>query len=373
MLDESLLDDPAELARADARGLLRTAAQAGAQMRIAARQAAESDLARVRPDGRPRALLVAGPGPVAYTTADLLRALTAGACPVTALRPTGARPEPSALNWTLPGWAGPYDLLLIATEYGREPGLTALVEQAYRRGCTVVAVAPRTSAVTEIVTSRGLAMPLLRAPGEQIETGGLWPLLTPLLALADRIELIAAPDDVLSRVADRLDIVAERCGPAIETYANPAKTLAAELAESLPLLWSEGPLAGVAARYFARQLAAVAGRPALPAALPDALAAHGMLLSEAFTSGADPDDIFRDRVEEPAALRARIVLLHDESADSARTPREAAPAARELASAQGTPVSELEPSDGAPLEAAGELIATADFTAVYLALAAGSS
>lgn len=163
-------------------------------------------------------------------------------------------------------------------------------------------------------------MPLLRAPGEQIETGGLWPLLTPLLALADRIDLIDAPDDALSRVADRLDIVAERCGPAIETYANPAKTLAAELAESLPLLWSEGPVAGVAARYFARQLAAVAGRPALPATLPDALAAHAMLLSGAFTSGADPDDIFRDRVEEPAALRARIVLLHDESADTARTP-----------------------------------------------------
>src|SRR5215813_6346165 len=45
--------------------------------------------------------------------------------------------------------------------------------------------------------------------------------------------------DVLERVADRLDQVAERCGPAIATYSNPAKNLAAELAESLPVIWTE--------------------------------------------------------------------------------------------------------------------------------------
>lgn len=70
--------------------------------------------------------------------------------------------------------------------------------------------------------------------------GTLWALFTPLLALLDRVGLLTAPAEALQSVADRLDRTAERCGPAIATYSNPAKTLAAELAESLP---SSGPRA----------------------------------------------------------------------------------------------------------------------------------
>ncbi|NED77237.1 hypothetical protein G3I51_33965, partial [Streptomyces sp. SID9944] len=66
--------------------------------------------------------------------------------------------------------------------------------------------------------------------------GVLWALLTPLLALLDRIGLLAAPPDALEAAADRLDLVAERCGPAVATYNNPAKTLAAELADGLPVI-----------------------------------------------------------------------------------------------------------------------------------------
>ncbi|NUL08053.1 mannose-6-phosphate isomerase, partial [Streptomyces lunaelactis] len=45
MLDESLLDAPDALARADRRGLLRGAAEAGARVRTAARHAAEAGIA----------------------------------------------------------------------------------------------------------------------------------------------------------------------------------------------------------------------------------------------------------------------------------------------------------------------------------------
>ncbi|NYV77837.1 SIS domain-containing protein, partial [Streptomyces sp. UH6] len=80
-----------------------------------------------------------------------------------------------------------------------------------------------------------------------------------------------------------------------------------------------------------------------------------------------PDDFFRDRVEEPAALRARVVLLRDRPTGGLS----AAPAARDLALAHDAPVSELEPGDGEELEALAELIAITDFAAVYLALASG--
>lgn len=402
MLDESLLDTPDALISADTSGLLHRVASAGARVRSGLRQATESGLAELRPEGRPRAVFLAGPGPAATLAADLLGTLGNGNAPVTPLAPTGVTAEAEALRWTLPGWAGPLDLLLIATLEGEEPGLAMLAEQAYRRGCTVVSVAPPTASVATVVSdTRGLAIPLpsglsgpvVRAgepdpstvpgreaggaddgepgrPPESAAPGACWTLLTPLLFLADRLGLASAPPEALHSLADRLDATAERCGPAVESFTNPAKTLATELSGAVALLWSEDAVAGSVARAAAAALSTVARRPALTSALPEAITVQGPLLSGQFAATDDPDDFFRDRVEEPEAAHARIVLLRTRhlSEDSA------APAVRELAQRHGAPLSELEPTaESQPLEAAAETIATCDFTAVYLALANDAS
>ncbi|WP_329615936.1 mannose-6-phosphate isomerase [Streptomyces brevispora] len=373
MLDESLLDAPEALARADRRGLLRGAAEAGARVRTAARHATEAGISELNPEGRPRAVLVAGSGTAASGVADLIGALAGASAPVTRVHPTGVAPAAGAMRWTLPGWAGSLDLLLIATADGSEPGLALVAEQAYRRGCTVVAVAPRQSPLNEAVDGvHGLVVPMASAPHGEYDAetsaagpGTLWALFTPLLALLDRVGLVTAPPETLQSVADRLDRTAERCGPAIATYSNPAKTLAAELADSLPLIWTEGEAAAPVGRRFAAVLAELSGRPALAAELPEALPAHGGLLAGAFAAGADPDEFFRDRVDEPEALHARVVLLRDRPAGGLS----AAPAARELALGHETAISELEPEEGSRLEALAELLAVTDFAAVYLALA----
>ncbi|MEU2438112.1 SIS domain-containing protein [Streptomyces rubradiris] len=375
MLDETLLDTPEGLAEADHRGLLRGAAEAGARVRTAARNAAEAGIGSLKPDGRPRAVLIAGPGAAATHTADLLGTLAGPGSPVVRLAPTGVAPAAGALRWELPGWAGSVDLLLIATPDGTEPSLSLLAEQAYRRGCSVVGVAPPGAPLADAVAgTHGLFVPMATAPYDQEEPlaasspGVLWALLTPLLALLDRIGLLDAPPEALEKVADRLDTIAERCGPAIATYSNPAKTLAAELADALPVVWTEGTSAGPAGRRFAAALAELAGRPALVAELPEALAAHGALLAGPLAASADPDDFFRDRVEEPPALHARVVLLRDRPIGGLT----AAPAARDVALSHDTPVSELEPEEGGELETLAELIAVTDFAAVYLALASGA-
>ena len=372
MLDESLLDSPEGLAEADHRGLLRGAAEAGARVRTAARHAAEAGVNDLKPDGRPRAVLIAGPGAAATHAADLIGTLAGAGSPVIRLTPTGVAPAAGALRWELPGWIGSVDLLLITTPDGTEPGLSLLAEQAYRRGCTVVAVAPaRTPLADALAGVHGLFVPVATAPYDQEEPlaasapGVLWALLTPLLALLDRAGVLAAPPDALGKVADRLDLVAERCGPAIATYSNAAKTLAAELSDALPIVWTEGVSAGPAGRRFAAALAELSGTPAVVAELPEALAAHGALLAGPLAAKADPEDVFRDRVEEPPALHARVVLLRDRPIGGLT----AAPGARDLALSHDTPISELEPEAGGELETLAELIAITDFAAVYLALA----
>ncbi|WP_215455854.1 SIS domain-containing protein [Streptomyces sp. ATCC 21386] len=374
MLDESLLDTPDALSEADRRDLLRGAAEAGARVRTAIRLGTEAGIPDLKPDGRPRALLMAGPGMASAGVADLLGALAGSSCLITRLHPTGVAPAAGALRWELPGWAGSVDLLMVATADGAEPGLSLLIDQAYRRGCTVVAVAPPRTPVAEAVEgAHGLFVPMATGPYEQevplgaAAPGVLWALLTPMLALLDRTGLVAAAPDALQKVADRLDHVAERCGPAIATYSNPAKTLAAELADALPVIWTEGQAAGPVGRRFASALAELAGRPALAAQLPEALASHTVLLSGPLAASADPDDFFRDRVEETPALHARVVLLRDRPTGGLS----AVPAARELALGHDTAISELEPEDGSDLETLAEMIAITDFAAVYLSLASG--
>ncbi|MFJ2960592.1 mannose-6-phosphate isomerase [Streptomyces sp. NBC_00669] len=374
MFDESLLEDPDALARADVHGLLRGVAAAGARVRTALRLAEEAGLAELRPDGRPRALLIAGSGPEAAAVADLFAALGSGVAPVQLLTPTG--PTPAQARWTLPGWTGPLDLLLLLSEHGTEQGLTDLVEQAYRRGCTAAAVTPARAPLADAVGQvHGIALPFAGPGGgfdsaadsapATTDTGAFWALLTPVLALIGRIGLISASTSALQAVADRLDAIAARCGPAVATYSNPAKTLAAELDGSLPLLWSQGPVAAAGARRFATVLATRAGRPALAAELPAALTAHGPLQAGAHTLAGDPDDFFRDRVEDTQELRLRIVLFQ-EAPDQ---PGSAAPAAREQAYAHDTPLSEITAPGGSPLDTAAELLALTDFAAAYLAVA----
>ncbi|MDX3696231.1 SIS domain-containing protein [Streptomyces europaeiscabiei] len=375
MLDESLLDTPEALSQADRRDLLRGAAEAGARVRTALRLGTEAGIPDLKPDGRPRGLLIAGPGMASAGVADLLGALAGSSCPITRLHPTGVAPAAGALRWELPGWTGPVDLLLVATADGSEAGLAILVEQAYRRGSTVVAVAPASTPVAEAVeAAHGLFVPMATAPYEQevplgaAAPGVLWALLTPMLALLDRTGLVDAPPKALQKVADRLDRVAERCGPAIATYSNPAKTLAAELADVLPLIWTEGQTAGPVGRRFASALAELAGRPALAAQLPEALASHTVLLTGPLAANADPDDFFRDRVEDAPVLHARVVLVRDRPTGGLS----AVPAARELALGHDAAISELEPEEGSDLETLAEMIAITDFAAVYLSLASGA-
>ncbi|GGO88062.1 SIS domain-containing protein [Wenjunlia tyrosinilytica] len=378
MLDEALLDDPESLTRGDAQGLLRALASAGARVRTAARLADEAGLAALRPDGRPRNVLVAGQGPAVHA-GELLGAVAGAACPVLTLRPaSGADGFP---HWTLPGWAGSLDLLLLATPNGAEAGLANLVEQAYQRGCSVVAVTPPESPLSEAAEqARGLSLPFAPAPfasepslpaqpgleDAAEDAGALWALLVPLLILADRLGTGSVPASAVQSAADRLDEMASRCGPATATYQNPAKTLATELTDTLPLLWSEGMAADAIARRFASCLAERAGIPALPAALPDALIDHRGLLAGSLSPGGVEDDFFRDRLEEPKALRPRVVLMR-EYVDG--TLASEATAAHRAARANNTALSEVSASADSTLERAAQMLALTDFASAYLALA----
>ncbi|MBC3842575.1 mannose-6-phosphate isomerase [Streptacidiphilus sp. 4-A2] len=427
MFEEWLLDDPDALVRADEAGLLLDLASAGATVRRALRLADEAGLGRLRPEGRPRAVLVAGHA-TAVLVGELLAALGGTACPITVLGPTLADPEhPSdrpgasstelrsdftlSLDWTLPGWVGPSDLLLVLSSSGTEPGLIALAQQAYTRGCSFVSVAPAGSPLAGATLQvRGLPLPFETAGGAPEPVPGLerdlpqetpstlWGLLAPALALADRVGIVSIPVSSLQSAADQLDEMAVRCGPSADTYSNPAKGLAIHLDGMLPLLWSDSTGTAAVARRFAAMLAAEAARPAVAGMLPDALISQHGLLRGGLGADAGEDDFFRDRTEEPDALRYKVLLLRRirrpaEAQDGTgaahqaepRTDPDTVPApepqplphavarVHRLAADHQIGVQELTSAQPDALGALTELLALTDFAAVYLGLASSTS
>jgi hypothetical protein len=279
---------------------------------------------------------------------------------------------------TLPVWTGPSDIAVVATRTGAGRYAVMPAYEAARRGVSLVGIgaedAPLRAACS---TARA---PYVALPRSRVQHTTLWSLLTPLLRLATELELIPAGVADPEAIAAALDEVAGECGPAQESFVNPAKTLALELLGALPVIAAEGPLAGAAANRVADQMATLAGLPVTGFRLPDQRVAACAVLRGPLAPRDGADDFFRDRADDEGR-RLRLLTVRDTDAgahDGAgeREPRSAAEAMEETlrtAAAHNVPVSALaehgEPARFARLPRLARQLSVADFTAVYLALA----
>jgi hypothetical protein len=366
-LAEEVLDDLDLLRARDPRELLPAVAGAGAQVRETARLTEEAGLSRATAGGRPRGLVIVArrEGAVA---ASVLRALLGPASPVT----VDVVPGPA-----LPVWMGPSDIAVIATRTGAGRYAVTPAYEASRRGVAVVGIGAEDAPLHAACSSA--RAPYVPLPASRVRHTTLWSLLTPMLLLAVDLGLVAQEAADTEVVAAALDQVAADCGPARESFVNPAKTLALELLDALPVIAAEGPLAGAAAGRVADQLATLAGLPVTTFRLPDQRVAARTVLAGPLAPEGGHDDFFRDRVDD-AGRRLRLLTIRDADAGQEdageREPRSAGEAMAEvlrIATEHNVPVSELaaygEPEQQPRLVQLARQLAVADFSAVYLALA----
>jgi glucose/mannose-6-phosphate isomerase len=369
-IDHALLDDAAALERNDPGGMLRATASAGAQVRESAALAAEADLSSLADEGRPRAVVVAGVG-TAARTGDILETVAGPRCPVPVLSHRSAG---------IPGWVGAADVVIAVSASGRSPEALAAAEAAARRGSRLVAIgAPDSELQALAERARAVFIPVpRRAPAR----ASLWGLAVPVLLAARALGLVKVNEADLAETATRLDGDADRCRTNLESFVNPGKGLALDLAHSIPVVWGSSPLATVAARRFGDTLAANARYPAVAGALGEAGRGRVGLLDGVYGALAEAGrDIFADSdddIEEPSRLR--LVLLRDgglagddEEADGEPSAVEErrADAVQELAVRRGVRVSLLTAEGGSALERLASLVAVPDFASIYLGLAHG--
>jgi glucose/mannose-6-phosphate isomerase len=369
-IDEALLDDQAALEGADPGEMLRRTASAGAQVRESAALAAEANLTSIADEGRPRAVVVAGQG-TAARTGDILATVAGPRCPVPVLahRSVG-----------IPGWVGAADVVIAVSASGRSPEALGAADAAARRGARLVAIGPPDSEL-EGVAERARA-PFIPVPRRAPARASIWGLTVPVLLAARTLGLVKVTEADIAETAARLDADAERSRPSAESFVNPAKSLALDIAGSVPIVWGSSALATVAARRFGDTLAANARYPVVAGALGDAGRGAVGLLDGVYGALSEAErDIFADADETPAydRTRLRVILLRDGGLveDDGTEPEPAAveerraEAVQEIAERRGVRVSVLAAEGGSALERLASLVAVPDFASLYLAMAHG--
>lgn len=346
--------------------MLRQVASSAAQVRSSLLATEEAGLDGVLAEGRPRAIVVAGTGTAALA-GDLLAAVCGPGCPVQILTVRG---------YQLPGWVSVADLVFAVSGPGpADPGTAretlAAATDAARRGCRLVAVGGPGSGLQGVAEqARALFVPV-RPAGPARAT--LWGLAVPLIATAARLGLCDSSADAFEAAAAVLEDVSQRCRPDLESFVNPAKETALDLAGTLPVIWGASPLAAVAARRFASQLGENARYPALHGELPEAGHTQLAVLAGPFAPGpvvpwtpgtpgaADEDD--------GPALPLRLVMLADTHEDPRATMSRQA--CVRLAGEHGADVTELTATGDHPLLRLASLIQLTDYATVYLGIALG--
>jgi D-arabinose 5-phosphate isomerase GutQ len=373
-LDEPLLDDPERLAAADRSGTLLSLATAGPQVREAVVRGQEAGVCRMADGDRPRSVLVASLGGSGIV-GDVLAALAGAgsAMPVTVRR-----------GLPLPGWVGPLDLVMAVSLSGRAQETVALAAEAGRRGARLLTVGAPDSPLADVCAqARGIHVPTVvhrhrdaPEPGPVSSRAGMWSLLVPLLQAADAIGAIEVSDAVLARTADALDQEADAARPSSESFVNPAKALALQLAGHVPVVLADGPLTDVVARRTVAMLARTARTPAMHGSLPDDASEVVATFDGPFTPGSG--DVFADPfLDPPAGPTQRLLLVREPTPEPGLDDQPAFERAalvdrvRELARDVGVPVSEVSPERGDDLVRLASLVARTDFMATYLALGMG--
>ncbi len=367
-VDEALLDNGERLREADPSQMLRALASAGAQLRESAALAAEANFVTLTDEGRPRAVVVAGVG-TAARTGDLLETVAGPRCPV---------PVVGHRSAGIPGWVGAADAVIAVSASGRSPEAIAAAEAAGRRGARLVAIGPPNSdlqALAERYRAPFVAIPR-RAPARV----SLWALTVPVLLAGRALGLLRIAEADFAETAVRLDADAERCRPDADSFVNPAKALALELANSIPIVWGSSPLATVAARRVGDMFSANARYPVVAGSLGEAGRGRVGLIDGVYGGLAESDrDIFADNEEGPETTRLRVVVLRDggladpeaEAGEPSALEERRADAVLELAARRGVRCTEIRAEGASPLERLASLISVPDFASVYLAMAHG--
>jgi hypothetical protein len=194
-----------------------------------------------------------------------------------------------------------------------------------------------------------------------------------VIGVAARLRLCEAGPQAHEAAAAMLERVSEPCPSDSESFLNPAKEIALQLAGTLPAILGSTPLAGVAAYRFACQLNENAKYPGIHGVLPEAKHNQVVAFDGPFAPGREPHP--PGPAGGPgsggagAGVALRLVMLVDAPEHPQVTKRREVSA--ELARERRIGVTELAVGAEHPPERLAGLIQLIGYSTVYLGIALG--
>jgi glucose/mannose-6-phosphate isomerase len=351
------LDDLAVVESADPGGVLGQVASSAAQLRAAARTAADTDLGPALSGHNPRRIVVTGMGG-SGVAGEVLAAVCG---------PDSATQVVALHDYRLPGWVGRKDLVIAVSCSGSTEETLSTAGEAVSRGCPLVGVGGAGSPLARLAAQAGCPFIPVQPAGMPRST--FWGLSVPLMVIADRLGVAQIPGAALEAAAAELERISLACRPDRPSEANPAKALALELAGTLPMIWGSSPLTGVAATRFATQLNENAKYPAIPSVLPEANHNQVVAFDGPFAPRPAGGAVVLDREGLGLTVPLHLVLLRDTREHPQVTRRREVSA--ELAEQRGIGVTELTANGTTAPERLASLIELIDYATVYLGIAIG--
>ncbi len=232
-----VLDDPREIARLDAAGMLSLTRRFGDMMLEGWEAGADLAIPPFTPD----AVVTLGMGGSGIG-GDLLRVL---------LVPTASVPVVVVKDDRLPAFVGPRTLVFACSYSGDTEETLAACSAALAAGSSVIAVTSGGRLAEEAAQG---GYPVVRVPRSLPPRAALPYLLAPMLRVAVRLGLTDLSEADVREAAAGLAELAGRWGPAVPAGDNPTKRLAASLHRMIPVIYAASPGVEPVAQRWKTQL-----------------------------------------------------------------------------------------------------------------------
>lgn len=351
MLKFEILDSSNRMLEIDASQMLAATASAGAQVRKALAENDQDVIARIANAGRPRAVVVTGMGGSGIS-GQILEALAGTSSSI---------PVVSSRGYGLPSWVGVDDLVISLSCSGGTEETIAAAAEAARRGSRLVAItSPESELATFTESVRGADVVYIDAEG-RMPRASMWTLLTPLLRIGNALGIVNVSDEDLAKAADVIDQVGIECAVERPVEDNPAKLLALDFADSLPMIWGTGEVGPVASYRVISQLAENAKLPAIHGEIPESQHNQVVVLDGPY---AGKGDMFADT--DSVGRKFRLILLRD-SVEHPQMARRAE-IVTEIATRRDVPVTQVDSKGAHIVHRLAHLVALTDWASVYAGL-----
>jgi glucose/mannose-6-phosphate isomerase len=147
----------------------------------------------------------------------------------------------------LPEHAGPHSLVVACSYSGNTSETLAAFREAMKRGCRSIVITSGGTIADEAVEA---GVPVVRVPGGFQPRAALGWLGCTALGALEAAGLLPPLAEDIAEAADEIDARAAACSPEVVGADNPAKRLAEEIGERIPVIWgAEGIGSAAAARW----------------------------------------------------------------------------------------------------------------------------